>query len=711
MKARIWLLGLMMSILAFTFSMYDVPFSMKEAIASNDRIYGADRYWTAVEVAKKGWTTANTVILARGDQFPDALAGAPLAYKEDAPILLTPPDTLHEGTKRQIESLQAKKVIILGSTMAVSANVEKELEAMGLAVERIAGSDRYDTAVKIAVKVGIDGTAIIADGRNFPDALAIAPYAAKNGCPILLVGNEMPEAVKSLLPNVNRSIVVGGEHAVSKEIYNQLKNPVRLGGADRFETMAKIVRHEYSGDVASVYVATGTNFADALTGSVLAAKQGRPILLVRSDRVPSPVMQLVKDSNMKHFTFFGGPEAIQEKVMVMLKNRQIPPDSSEEPPDAPRYITAWQKDVPIYDDRMPEKLIIVGYLRRGQSLPFVKEFGENWYQIKFGNGFGYILKKDVRPSANVKLGNENRENLKNSNTVVITQKRLDVYDNSSGKLVSFGVLEANRRYPVIALSRDKKWYKIDFGGRIGYIHYSAVKIDKGIPVLMYHHILKDSENKRFKNVSTTISDDAFAEQMEYLHASGYEAITLSDLEKYLKRSANLPGKVVVITFDDGLKSIYLYAYPILKKFGFHASEFMITSRIPDKPVPFHPDKLQTISRTEMEEMKPVFEFHSHTHGLHSLDEKGKSAVLTSPRDIVKADIRKSQETLNGTRYFAYPFGQYHHETVQILRELGFQMAFTTNPGRVNLGDSLLELKRINVGPDLNHSRFIQAVAN
>lgn len=450
----------------------------------------------------------------------------------------------------------------------------------------------------------------------------------------------------------------------------------------------RLVTNQADGSADRIYAADRGMFPDAPAGAPPANKE---------------------DASMTRFASFGGPDAIQDRVSEMSKNRQIPPAPNGKPPDAPRYITAWQKDVPIYDDRKPESHAVVGYLRKGQSLPFVKEYGENWYQIKFGNGFGYISKRDVQPAANIKLGNENRTNLKNSNTVVITQKRLDVYDNSSGKLVSFGVIEANRRYPII--SRDKKWCKIDFGGRIGYIHHSAVKMDKGIPVLMYHHILKDKENKKFKHSSTTISDVAFATQMAYLHANGYEAITLADLEKYLKRSVNLPGKVVVLTFDDGLKSIYLYAYPVLKKYGLHASEFMITNRIPDQPVPFSPDTLQTIARIEMEEMKPVFEFHSHTHGLHSLDAKGKSAVLTSARATVKADIRKSQEMLNGTRYFAYPFGQYSQETIQILRELGFQMAFTTKPGRVNLGDPLLELKRLNVGPDVTYPRFIQMVSN
>src|SRR5690606_2671706 len=100
-----------------------------------NRLAGDDRYRTAVAISQEGWKSADTVVLATGADFPDALAGGPLAYQQNAPILLTRPASLFEATEKEIVRLKAKKVIILGSTTAVSKAVEKKLKDMGLAVE------------------------------------------------------------------------------------------------------------------------------------------------------------------------------------------------------------------------------------------------------------------------------------------------------------------------------------------------------------------------------------------------------------------------------------------------------------------------------------------------------------------------------------------------------------------------------------------------
>ena len=305
--------------------------------AKAERIYGQNRFETAEWISKRGWMEADTIVLARGDQFPDALAGTPLAYKEDAPILLTPPDKLDNSVKVEIERLKPSKVIILGGTGAISSSVENELKKMKLTVERIAGENRFETAVKIAEKVGFEKkTAIIADGRNFPDALAVAPYAAKNGYPILLVGKEMPSEVKGILNKLDKTIVVGGENAVNKTVYNQLPGKSRLAGANRYATAAEIIKHEFKGDITSAYVATGQNFADALTGSVLAAKNNKPVILVMSDRVPDETMQLVKDKNTNDFIAFGGTTAISDKVLEQLQSKGVDV-KNENPAYDPEY--------------------------------------------------------------------------------------------------------------------------------------------------------------------------------------------------------------------------------------------------------------------------------------------------------------------------------------------------------------------------------------
>ncbi|MFS0881781.1 cell wall-binding repeat-containing protein, partial [Metabacillus niabensis] len=100
--------------------------------AEIDRINGNDRYQTAVEISQAGWQKSSTVILAKGSDFPDALAGGPLAYSLNAPILLTNDKGLPNVTKQEIIRLGATKVILLGSEGAISNTIEDSLESMGV---------------------------------------------------------------------------------------------------------------------------------------------------------------------------------------------------------------------------------------------------------------------------------------------------------------------------------------------------------------------------------------------------------------------------------------------------------------------------------------------------------------------------------------------------------------------------------------------------
>src|SRR5690606_8705218 len=115
-----------------------------------DRVEGQSRYETAVLTSQKGWESSDVVVLARGDEYADALAGVPLAAKYDAPLLLTQSSKLTAETKAEIERLGASKVIVLGGQAAISSYVTGQLVDSVLTVERIAGDNRVDTAVKVA---------------------------------------------------------------------------------------------------------------------------------------------------------------------------------------------------------------------------------------------------------------------------------------------------------------------------------------------------------------------------------------------------------------------------------------------------------------------------------------------------------------------------------------------------------------------------------
>ena len=277
------------------------------------RLSGATRFETAAAISQEGWSNgADTVVLARGYDFPDALAGTTLAYQLNAPMLLTHDTLLTETTKNEIIRLKAKKVILLGSSDAISPVVEDQLNGMGLQVSRIGGADRFETAAQIAEKMPKKGnTAIVAFGYNFPDALTIAPYAAKMGYPIFLSRtNELPEATKNALKNYDHTIVVGSEDAISDAIMKQFNNPVRYGGINRFETNYNIVNSFFTGKNGEGYIATGYNFADALTGAVLAAKNDAPLLLTYPTQVPDPIKNAIVTKKLHSYNFLGGSDVV-----------------------------------------------------------------------------------------------------------------------------------------------------------------------------------------------------------------------------------------------------------------------------------------------------------------------------------------------------------------------------------------------------------------
>lgn len=309
-----------------------VPVWAGAAEAPVTRLSGGDRYATAVAISKEGWSYSGAVVIARGDDYADALAGVPLAYRLVAPILLTAPGRLPAVTRQEILRLNAFNAIILGGSNAVSDDVADALRAMGLEVERIAGKDRFDTAVRIAARLAPNGvnTAIVASGRNFPDALAAAPYAAVAGYPILLVERAsvpsvVTNAVKGL--GVTETIVVGGTGVVSSGAMAKLPGAHRISGSDRYATAVALAKH-FNPLGEDCFIATGRDFADAITGAVLAARRETGILLVGTS-VPSIVREFLSKGVVKQVCILGGTGAVSTAVANALKNILMPVGTTE----------------------------------------------------------------------------------------------------------------------------------------------------------------------------------------------------------------------------------------------------------------------------------------------------------------------------------------------------------------------------------------------
>ena len=306
----------------------------KPAVAAEGtitRISGPNRYDTAVAISQEGWTSADTVVLARGDEYADALAGVSLAHAYGAPILLTPQNTLATSTATEITRLQADNVVILGGAGAVSETVEVTLQEMGLNVERIFGSNRIETASQIAAvmyEIAPFDTAILAYGYNFPDALAVASYAAVEGYPILLVNKEMiPQATAEVISQlgIHHFIIAGGSSAISDGLLEKLvaETKIRISGSDRFATAVALSDHfQPSGD--RVYLASGENFVDAITGGVLAAKHNSPLLLVRSNSIPAVIEDCIFGT-YNQVSILGGAGAVSETAASQLAAKLFSP--------------------------------------------------------------------------------------------------------------------------------------------------------------------------------------------------------------------------------------------------------------------------------------------------------------------------------------------------------------------------------------------------
>ena len=291
-----------------------------------ERIAGSNRWATAVEISQEGWTSAGTVILANGRNYPDALAGVPYAHALNAPVLLTEADSLVAATKAEITRLGANKVIILGGTGVISAAVEDEIKGMGLEVERISGADRFETAANVAKKLAPTGaeTVVLAFGRGYADALAAGSYAAINGYPILLTEkNSIPEATTKAIEElgVTKVIVVGGTGAIAANTVADLPGVTRVSGANREATSVALAKH-FNLKNQKYFIATGDGFADAITGAVLAAKEGTGILLVRA-AFPAVVGEFFSDATVTEVVIFGGTSAVSSALAADIQKNLI----------------------------------------------------------------------------------------------------------------------------------------------------------------------------------------------------------------------------------------------------------------------------------------------------------------------------------------------------------------------------------------------------
>ena len=291
------------------------------------RYYGNTRFETSLKVAdalkeKMRVEKFDCVILAFGNNYADALAGSYLSANAGAPILLV--DSKQDHIKAVQDYIKKNLVsdgtiYLLGGTAVVPDSAVKGLS--GYKVERLGGNDRYETNLKILKKAAdivpwYSYRLIVCSGTGFADSLS----AAATGDPILLVrGTKLSDQQKTYLDQLKANLgnvfitVVGGEGAVSKDIFAQLKSygdVYRVGGSDRYETSKLFAEHMFGG-ASSAVLAYGGTFPDGLCGGSLANALGGPLILAANNKTVSAA-EFVKAENISYGAILGGPALISD---------------------------------------------------------------------------------------------------------------------------------------------------------------------------------------------------------------------------------------------------------------------------------------------------------------------------------------------------------------------------------------------------------------
>ncbi|WP_420625134.1 cell wall-binding repeat-containing protein [Candidatus Poriferisodalis sp.] len=350
-RGRRWALALLCALLLAGIAA-PLPVRAAATDASFSRLAGLTRYETAVSIAQvyvneriEAGARPDTAIVTSGadEHFGYALTAPPLSRHHGAPLLLTEPAELPEEARTFLSSYNFSEAIILGDTGVVSDDVAAELQALGLAVSRIARDGVYRTAIAVATRVGspagipgtyrnLGPTALVATGEVFADALAAGPLAYQGRHPVLLTPSlDLHPEVKQFLIDSGTShvVVLGGPKAVSPWVEYDIGDlgitVSRLYGLDRFATAARIAEELLGPDTpqrcfegSEFGLALGDRAADALASSALLGERCAALLLTERNAVPEVVVGLLDsdefapgddDGNLA-LTVFGGPNAV-----------------------------------------------------------------------------------------------------------------------------------------------------------------------------------------------------------------------------------------------------------------------------------------------------------------------------------------------------------------------------------------------------------------
>ncbi|MEE8602762.1 cell wall-binding repeat-containing protein [Euzebya tangerina] len=304
-----------------------------EATPSVGRVAGPDRYSTGAALSAAAFESADTVVLARGDEYTDALVAAPLAAASNAPVLLVPPEgRATSAVIAEINRLGPTSATVVGNLEgSVITSIVQETDLSLTSISRITGGNRYALSAAVAREVvaagGSTDRVLVAaggapEGRSaWPDALMASLLGSHELSPVLLTDPDSlsPETADVLAEFTPSEVsVVGGTAAVSSAVSDQITgggaSVARLAGPSRLET-AVAVMGEVDADLSTFYIATASNFPDALAAGPALARMDAGMLLMGTSNGSGPVLEWIGDNAglIDEVMAIGGTAALSDR--------------------------------------------------------------------------------------------------------------------------------------------------------------------------------------------------------------------------------------------------------------------------------------------------------------------------------------------------------------------------------------------------------------
>jgi len=213
---------------------------------------------------------------------------------------------------------------------------------------------------------------------------------------------------------------------------------------------------------------------------------------------------------------------------------------------------------------------------------------------------------------------------------------------------------------------------------------------KGIPVFMYHKVSPNRVEGKVEKLRVT--PEKFDRQMSYLFNHGYKTVTVEELINFCEGRLPLTERKVILSFDDGYRDNFLYAFPILQKYNFTAIVFLVSDCIGSVSEWDEGGAEPLLNWEEIKEMgRGGMEFgsHGHTHRLlPSLSGEEMRQEIEQSKSILEKKLGKA------VKFFSYPWGKFDERVKDIVESCGYRASFSTLPGKNGRGEDPFALRRI-----------------